>query len=137
MTDKEKLERALETLKEISESQVATRECIVEFASERLASLTEPQMKTVKGWVNVYPVSTHKDSASCVYLSREEADIGASSGRIDCVEITCRRPIPEPKEEVWEREVLVDLDDGSGVIYLPREWVGCRVEVRLKKEVEG
>lgn len=134
MTDKEKLKVALEALKFIADGgckQVGEDE---RYAAKVYAELTAPQMETVNEWLNIYP-----DGHNFSYPTREEADTNQGSDRVDCIQISYRRPVPE-KEEVWEWRI----DGGStpngfkfGEIHktdFDYSLAGRKVEIRLKGE---
>lgn len=102
----------------------------------------KPPTEEVKGWINIY-----EDGLlfSSVYPSRDIANQNCMPGRVDCVQITYHRPIPEPEEEVWRGVVQprgFDEDNqtpthGHLSIFLPLHTVGKTVEVRVVPEEGG
>lgn len=133
MTTKEKLDKALEALQYIADGEILHVGGDEEYAAMVLKELTAPRMETVEvmRW-------EHQDvNENILFVSKTPIELHShdktQGHRVIELTGTYQRPVPEPKEEVWEGKVVDYSPVGSAVFNVPYSWIGKTVEVRLKE----
>lgn len=128
MTTKEKLDKALEALKRIKNNDAAMPR---EYAAQVYSELTAPKMETVRSVYWLY-VSPRGEKTVCETVP-ETGEQGCQI--VKMISEPYQRPVEEKEPEVWEGKVeeMASTRAKGMARYLPSEFIGKTVEVRLKE----